>query len=349
MDASRRELLRFFKPGRISLIAFALTICLGIHRTLAAQQTTEAPTEEFVANLAAGRVVIAVVKDAIVIATVENPIEVQTHVPTPVAVSAVRCEILLGAVDWIAPSSQIQLARLDRDLAHLRGPSGLPGTGPSLGGVQTNGEATDLEGVGQALFERFNEVTKNIHGKIALPAGEPIAQLVVAGYAKDYGPEVWLLTFDVKQDMQREDYFNTHVTRPTFLQSWPPEKGQPHTLVEFQYPPETASPTILEMLKNKDPKLAKIISGDAKMSQVAGLFVSGDSKKILGVDAVQFLRAVLGAVAPENARETVSTLTEDGGLQWVLKPPAEPKGPAPTPIASDKDRPADAPSLLHPN
>ncbi len=336
----------------LSILASALLFMAS--PALFAQETQDAPTEEFVANLAAGRVVIAVVKDAIVVATVENPIEVQTHVPAPVPVSSLRAEILLGAVDWLSPSSRIQLARIDQELPHLRASAssaapvsaGPPALVPSLAGVSANGEATDLEGVGQALFERFNEITKDIHGKISLPPGEPIAQLVIFGYAKDYGPEVWLLNFDVKQDIQREDYFNTHVTRPTFLQYWPPEKGQPHTLVEFQYPPENPTPTILEMLKNKDPRLENVISSDAKMRQVAGLFVAGDSKKILGVDAVQFLRAVLGAIAPEKTRETVSVLTEDRGLQWVLKPPSEAK-PAPRP--GETDRPPDAPSLMHPN
>jgi hypothetical protein len=350
---ARRSSPPFVSPARLLFLA-ALALFLFASPAVIAQQTQDAPTEEFVANLAAGRVVIAVVKDAIVVATVENPIEVQTHVPTPVPVSSLRAEILLGAVDWLAPSSRIQLARIDQELPHLRASASVAGpvTGPpptlapSLSGVSANAEATDLEGIGQALFERFNEVTKDIHGKISLPADEPLAQLVIFGYAKDYGPEVWLLTFDLKQDVQREDYYSTRVSRPTFLQYWPPEKGQPHTLLEFQYPPENPSPTVLEMLKDKDPRLDKVISSDARMRQVAGFFVAGDYKKILGVDAVQFLRAVLGAIAPEKARETVSVLTEDGGLQWVLKPPAEAK-PAPRP--GEAERPPDAPSLMHPN
>lgn len=328
------------------LLALSLFLLFVAPSALHAQQTEEPPAEEFVANLAAGRVVIAVVKDAIVIVTIENPIEVQTHVPTPVPVSALRAEILLGAIDWQSPSSQQQIARLDRELPHLR-TSALAGPtthGPTLGGATANAEAVDLEGVGQALFERYNAITRDIHGKISLPAGEPIAQLVITGYARDYGPEVWLLTFDVTQDIQREDYYNTHVTRPAFVQYWPPEKGQPHTLIEFQYPPENPSPTILDMLKNKDPRLEKIVSSDAKMSQVASLLLAGDSKKILGVDAVQFFRAILGAISTEKTRETVSTITEDGGLQWVLQPPAEPKAPAST---AQKAQPAEAPSLLH--
>jgi hypothetical protein len=349
MRAPRRFGAKFPLYFSAPLLAFPLFLALTAPSALQAQQTEQPPAEEFVANLAAGRVVIAVVKDAIVIVTVENPIEVQTHVPAPVPVSALRAEILLGAIDWQSPSSQQQIARIDRELPHLRtsvlaGPK--TNSAPTLGGATANAEAVDLEGVGQALFERFNDITRDIHGKISLPAGEPIAQLVVLGYARDYGPEVWLLTFDVQQDIQREDYYSTHVTRPTFAQYWPPEKGQPHTLIEFQYPPENPSPTILELLRNKDPRLDKIMSSDAKMSQVASLLLAGDSKKILGVDAVQFFRAVLGAISTEKTRETVSTITEDGGLQWVLQPPAEPKAPVST---AQKEHPAEAPSLLHNN
>lgn len=340
--------IQHVRAPQISRFVLALIACIAAPLAARAQQLQETPTEEFVANLATGRVIILVAKDAIVIATVENPIEAQTHVPTPVAVTSTRAEIMLGAVDWISPSSQVQLARLDRELPHLRGAAALrPG---SLGGSQNEHEATDLEGVGQAVFERFNEVTRNIHGRIDLPAGEPIAQIVVAGFAKDYGPEVWLLTFDVKQDLQREDFFNTHITRPTFEQFWPPEKGQPHTLVEFQYPPEGASPTLLDMLQKKDPRLEKIATSDAKMSAVSSLLVAGDSKKILPVDAIQFMRAALGAIAPENARETVCIITEDGGLQWVLQPPAEakPLKPLNAPPVDKDERPGGAPSLIHP-
>src|ERR1700687_2930487 len=67
-----------------------------------AQETTGAPTEEIVVNLSAGRVVIAVLKDAILIGTMETPIEQQTHVPTPVQLSSERAGIILGAVDWFS-------------------------------------------------------------------------------------------------------------------------------------------------------------------------------------------------------------------------------------------------------
>jgi hypothetical protein len=309
----------------------------------AAQQLEAPPSEEIVANLAAGRVIVAVLKDGILIGTIENPIEVQTHPPIPVAVTSVRAEVLLGAVDWVSPSSQIQIARLDRELPRLRGTAG-PST-PSLSSEHVNGEATDLESIGQAVYARFNEVLKDVHGKITLPTGEPLAQLIVADYARDYGPEVWQLSFDLKQDFQREDYFDSSVTHPAFIQFWPPEKGQPHALIEFQYPPENRSPAVMELLREQDPRIEKLKSSDNKMAEVARLLAAGQSGKILSADAIQFLRAVLDMLTPPKARQTLAILTVDRGLDWIVKPPAEPKAP---PQTGEQERPPDAPSLRKP-
>ena len=116
-------------PGHASLhlvsyLIVGLVLLAGLTirpALLHSQEIATAPSEEIVVNLAAGRVIIAVIKDAIIIATVENPIEPQTHPPVPVQLGAQRAGILLGAVDWFSPSSQVQLARLDRELPRLRG------------------------------------------------------------------------------------------------------------------------------------------------------------------------------------------------------------------------------------
>ena len=96
-------------------------INLALHRAVAiAQQVQDAPGEEVVANLAAGRVIIAVVKDAILIVTLENPVEPQTRVPTPVEINGRRAGIILGAVEWISPSSQVDFARpRPHELPHI--------------------------------------------------------------------------------------------------------------------------------------------------------------------------------------------------------------------------------------
>ncbi|MGC1169138.1 MAG: hypothetical protein WA886_09555, partial [Candidatus Acidiferrales bacterium] len=219
---------------------------------------SETPGEEIVVNLATGRVIIAVVKDAILIATIENPIEPQTHPPIPVELNLRRAGVMLGAVDWFSPSSELELARLDRELPRLRGHFASQAAGPQIEQAGPNVEATDIESVGQGLLERLNVVAGNLHAKLDWPSDEPVAELIVADYIQNYGPEVWQLTYLLQQEMQRIDFYDTHVSHPTYLQVWPPEKGQPHSLVEFQYPPDKMLPTLLDLLRQKDPRIEKI-------------------------------------------------------------------------------------------
>lgn len=307
----------------------------------AAQDIPGAPTEEIVANLAAGRVVIAVVKDAILVATVEDPIEAETRVPTPVALASERLGVLLGAAEWWSPSSQQELARLDQELPHLRT---LPvATLPHLGQAQGGEEASDIEVIGQGLLVRLNEIVPLLHGKVGLPANEPIAEVIVVDYLAGYGPEVWQLTYTIKQEQQRADYWTTRVLAPRYLQFWPPEKGQPRTLVEFYYPPENEPPPLLDLLRQKDPRLEKIRFSDAKMAEVADRFLAGESNKVSAADATQFLRAALDAIAPPRARETMATIRPETGIAWVLPPPPEPPSTRVQP-----ERPPGAPTLAKP-
>lgn len=340
-------------PRSSRLLAFAVlsAIIFLLRAGVAqAQETTEAPSEEIVVNFASGRVIVAVVKDAIIVATVENPIEPQTHLPIPMQLNARRVGVLLGAVDWFSPSSQIQLARLDRELPHLRSQfaSPVPGIRAVPNQPLAQAEATDLESVGQGVLERLNRVASNLHAKVSWPPTEPIAQLILAGYVENYGPEVWQLSFPLVQEMRKLDYYDTRITRPVYLQFWPPEKDQIHTLLEFRYPPENKSPTLLELLHAKDPRLEKICASDPKMREVADRFLQGDYKKILAVDATQFLRAAISATTDPKFRQTLAIIGVESGFEWVLRPPAEPKSAAP-PQPAQKDQPAEArPSLLGP-
>jgi hypothetical protein len=338
------------RPRRRATLVFATAVLIALlpasvflsFPDAAGQQRQDVPGDEIIANLAAGRVIIAVVKDAILIATIENPIEPQTRLPAPVELSSRRAGVFLGAVEWISPSSQVQFARLDQDLPHLRGR--VASQAPSLQQAQPNAEASDIDAIGHGVSERFNEIAKNLHGKITLPPNEPIAELILADYMENYGPEIWQLTFTLQQSMQREDYFDTHVPLPRYVQLWPPEKGQPHSLVEFHYPPEKGAPPLIDLLRNKDAGIEKLCSSDAKMREVRDRFLQGESNKLLAVDAIQFLRAALGVIASPKDRETFATIGVESGFQWILKPPPEPKKPS-----QQKDRPDDAPSLLHPS
>jgi hypothetical protein len=338
LAASLREKVRRRQP---LCAALALALSFVAPRATGQDQPV-APNEETVASLAAGRVVIAVVKGAILIGTVENPIEADSRPPTPVPIASERVGVILGTVRWSSPSSMQEIARLDEDLPHLHGRAVTQA--PHLTNDPVGAEAADLEVVGQGLLDRLNEVAENLHAKVDLPASEPLAELIIAGYTPDYGPEVWHLAYAMKQQEEQPGYWTTRVLLPSYVQFWPPEKGQPHTLVEFAYPPDNVPPTLLELLRRKDPRLQGLIASDAKMAGVAAHFLAGDSIKILPADATQFLRAALNAIAPPNTRETMAIISEDDGFSWILPPPPEQPLPGLKPA-----RPSDAPSLLHPN
>jgi hypothetical protein len=336
--------LAFGSRGSLRAIGAALLVALVAGPpllSLAHAQQPGTPTEEVVANLAAGRVVIAVVKDAILVGTVEDPIEAGSHPPIPVPISTNRVGIVLGAVDWISPSSHQELARLDQELPHLR--SHLVTQEPHIGATSGGDEATDIEAVGQGLLERLDQVVPDLHGKLDLPETEPIAELIVIDYLPSYGAEVWQLSYGIQQEEEDNDYWTTRVLRPGYLQFWPPEKGQPKTLVEFAYPPDNPPPSLIDLLRNHDPRLAKVTASDPKMAAVANRLLQGESNKINLADATQFLRAALDAIAPPNARETMASISEEDGFAWILAPPNEPRSPT-----VEDDRPADAPSLAAP-
>jgi hypothetical protein len=331
-------------PARLCAVVLA-AMMFALASPAGAQETYEEPSQDIVVDLAAGRVVILVVKDAILIGTVENPIEAETRPPVPVRLGSERVGMLLGAVDWFSPSTQQNLARLDRELPGLRRSQGGASSAPHLQGTQGGSEATDIEAIGQGLLERLNGLAKGFHNKISLPADEPLAEVIVADYLAGYGPEVWQLTYSIEQNLtEHEDYWNTRVLRPQYLQFWPPEKKDPKTLVEFDYPPENAPASLLDLLRQKDPRLEAIVSSDAKMAEIADHLLNGESNKILAVDATQFLRAALNVLTPPKARQTMAVIGVESGFQWILQPPVEPVQPG-----QQKEREPGAPSLLNPH
>lgn len=331
--------------ARLAVFCSALLLFLicSVSLPSAAQNQANTPEEEVIANLAAGRVILCVAKNAILIGTIEDPIEAQTHVPAPVALAGRRAGVVLGAADWFSPSSRVQYARLDLELPQLRPRA--TGAMPHLQGPSAGVEAQDIELIGQGVLERLGDIAQLLHGKIDVPENQPIVQVVLADYLEGYGPEIWELSYSLDQEIQQTDYWNTRFERPVYQQYYPPEKGQPHTLVEFKYPPDDASPALLDLLRQNDPRLAAIRTSDAKLGEVAERLLDGDSTKIPPEDAVQFLRASIEAIAPPKTRITMGIIRPDSGFDWILRPPPEPK-PALRP--ENPHREPGAPSLLNP-
>jgi hypothetical protein len=326
---------------RLAAVAAAgAVLCLAPFLRTTAQDDSQQTVEEVVVNQAAGRVVIAVVKGAILIGTTENLIEPGTRPPIPVELSSMRAGVILGADQWASPSLQKDLGLLHQELPEIR--SALGTDAPRLSVGVANTEASDIEAIGKPLRDRLGELAAEIHGSLDWPSSDPVLQLVLADYVEGYGPEVWQISYSMDQEQQQGDYWVTNIGEPVYLQIWPPEKGQPHTLMEFDYPQKNAPPSLLDLLRQKDPRLAGLEQGDPKTADTASKFLSGDSMKIAAGDATQFLRAALGAVTPADVPQTMAIIHQETGFDWILKPPAEPKRP-------QTGRPAGAPSLAHPD
>ncbi len=275
--------------------------------------------QEIVANLAAGRVVIYVAKDGIVVGSLENNLEADTRAPRIIPLSAHRLGVLLGAVEWLLPSSSREPVRLDRELLKLFGQVAPPKS------LQPD-EASDIESIGLALLEPLRSVAQQIHRKVELSPEEPLVELILVGYVADYGPEVWSLRYPFVQEPLRGDYWRTRVLRPHYTQLYPPEKGQPRTLIEVRYPPDEPAPALLDLLNRNDPRLARIRIADQQAARAAESVAQGHSNKALAADATQFLRAALGAIALPDAAQILALIDERRGFDWVLAPPdATPK------------------------
>lgn len=343
----------YFRWNQGSRSRFCTTVALAVlfgmacflpSRTLAQEEPGQQTAEEIVANLCTGRVVIGVAKDGIVVATLENPIEPQTRPPMIVPLSDESVAVLLGAADWWLPDERRELARIYSELPSLPSEEGGASNHPRLQGYSAGGagsEATGVERLADNLRARLASIANHIHGDLKLGDGQPLLQMVVADYASEYGPEVWLVQYFVEQDPEQGDYWQTRVLQPKYDQLWPPEKGQPRGLVEVSYP---SAPTVSSMVRSGDPHLAQSISSAPGMQAVSSAILDGGIEKLAAVDVAAFFRTCLGAVTVSNARMIEAEINKQRGVGWFIEPPAE------TPASgTEQVRPAGAPTLLHPS
>jgi hypothetical protein len=318
-----------------------LSVCISVHLWLlpSGALAQEEGSQEVAVNLAEGRVVVCAAKDGIIVATADEHTEPGSRQPVVVTLSALRAGVLLGAVEWIQPESSDKPIRLDSELERIAAvalnTSGRP---------KSSNAASDIESIGVALLERVREVAGLLHHKINLGEDEPLLRLVLVDYAPDYGPEAWAIDYHIRQDALGGDYWRTRVLRPSYNQLYPPEKGQPHTLIEVRYPPAnraTAAPELLDLLRQNDPRLAQIRAANEILAKSVALVAGGESQKSLAASDADFLRAALPAVTPPETKLTMALVDFDRGFRWLIQPP-ESAVPAP---ADEKPREPDAPTL----
>ena len=297
--------------------------------------------QEVAVNLAVGRVVICAAKDGIVLATMDAHGEADSPPPVVVALGDFRAGVVLGAVEWVQPESKDAPVRLDAEFPRIVG-----SVLSSPGKRKDSNAASDIEAIGVAVLERLRVLAGQLHNKINLSEDEPLLRIVLVGYVKGYGPEAWTLDYHIRQDELANDYWRTRVLRPSYNQLYPPEKGQPHTLVEVRYPPENRAkdePELLDLLKQNDPRLSKIRAADESLAKSVEFVVEGQSQKSARAGDIDFLKPALRAIAAPDAQLTMGYVDFEKGFQWVLQPP---KSATPAPVETKPKEPG-APSLLH--
>jgi hypothetical protein len=318
-----------------SILATLAAIGLVAPQVCRAQQAQ--PAHDVVANFAAGRVEICAAKETLLIATADEPIEPGSQPPETFGLGTGRLGILLGAAEWIEPGSGAPPDRFADDLTTI----GREAPEAQSAAVAGN-EATDIETLGIALLERVRAQAEGFHHKIELDADEPLVELIVADYLEGYGFEAWLVRYNVTQQLLGNDYWVTRVSRPDYTQLYPPEKGQPRTLIEVNYPPEATRPTLLDRLHGDDAALENIRSASPELSRATSEIVDGQSTKSIASDDADFLRAAMPVITRAQARVALVEITDERDIVWVVGSPAPAQAQATAP--GQKSEP-DAPSL----
>lgn len=293
--------------------------------------------EEIVANLAGGRVIVHVARDAIIFAAIDQPVEPHGIPPRVVGIDSGHIGVLFGASEWRSPADPKPI-RLDRNFQRV----GATGPRDYAGPEQAE---PDLEMVGTSFLEKLRPLVGQLHHRIDFPSDEPVLQIVLIGFAPgDYGPEVWVVEYHMEQEevaTHGEEYWQTRLLRPHFTQLYPPEKHAPRLLVESRYPPGSKGPALEEMIKSNDPRIASVLQ-NGRFAKVLENLRGGSAQKAPPVESVDFMRAVLPLIAG-NSSFVIGTVDEQHGLNWVV-PPSEPVEKA----EEDKNRPPGAPTLRGP-
>jgi hypothetical protein len=301
---------------------------------LPAGAPARAQEDEIVASLAGGRAIIHVASGAIVFAAIDHPLESKSVPPRVAAIDNRHIGIFFGASEWQI-TSQPRPIRLDRDIPHFGA--------PDRDYARDSGGEQDLEQIGIAFLEKLRPLVSQLHHPIELKPGEPLFQIVLLGYApKDYGPEVWLVEYQVEQSAAaRGDYLQTHVLRPRFTQLYPPEKHQSKNIVEVRVPSNLPDIPLLGLIQQNPPSISRIRSSDPHVNKVVEQIQKGEAQKADPAAAGDFLRAALPILAGD-AHFFLGTMTENGRFDWIV-PPDEPREKIKT--TEDKNRPPDAPTL----
>jgi hypothetical protein len=314
----------FPRPHLFFFISVFISVHLWFHSPIAFAQ--EARDQEVAVNLAEGRVVICAAKDGIILAAMNARGEATSRPPAIEILSADRMGVMLGAVEWEQPDSKEDTIRLDEEFRHIIAAAFSTPARPKEADA-----GNDIETIGIAVLERVRKVAEVLHHKVNLGADEPLIRIVLAGYVRDYGPEVWTIDYRIQQDLLGNDIWRTRVLRPVYNQLYPPEKGKPKTFMEIRYPSEnraSGEPEFLDLLQRNDGRLAQFRTSNDILAKSVNLATEGQSQKADAASLVNFMKTAFPAVTSPDTKLTMAMVDYDNGFKWILQPPKPPAPPA---------------------
>jgi hypothetical protein len=127
--------------------------------------------------------------------------------------------------------------------------------------------------------------------------------------------------------------------RPAYIQLYPPEKGQPRTFVETDYPANIAALNLAQRVEQADPQFTRIANASRETSEAISAIAAGNSTKARTSPTSDFIRAAIPLAGGDQNSLVMALLDMNRGFQWVLAPQQ--------PIPPGKTQPTepDAPSL----
>ena len=181
------------------------------------------------------------------------------------------------------------------------------------------------------------------------PANEPLAELIVADYLPSYGPEVWQLTYGMKQQQEKGDYWDTRVLQahlPAILAAG--ERDSLRHSSSSITRQRTRHRRCWKCCGKRIPGSKESATPIRKWRSWRTSFCKGESTKLYAADTTQFLRAAFAAIAGPKSRQTMSMIGIEKG--FCLDSPTasgrSPQGQHSRKREQKGERPADAPSLL---
>ena len=302
-------------------LGVAAVLCTFVPSALPPAEAAQVRAVNIALRQAVGRIVFCVTKDRIVVAVADGgaaaalqaPGNTPPRPPAIAPLGAGRVAVVLGATDWTRDDTKPVL--LDEEL---------PALARKVFGAETKVDpldqsATDIESIGVALLEFLRPFLEDIHYKLDLAADEPLVEVLLAGYTEGYGPEIWDLRYRVQQRNLGDDYWQTRPLRPAYYQLYPPEKGQPRTFIEAQYPAQLP-PLALARAAQSDPAVIPIRKSSQEINEAVTRILNGESNKADARPTEDFLQLALPAMAGAQAKLAMAAVDQQRRFQWLLAP-----------------------------